>query len=370
MSEHDEQRTWDLPTIEVKGSPKQMGQSYGEQLRDQIKEFVEHRIRITGQYLAERGFEGEADLIRVGTTGLEALERIHQEGHEELVATAQAAGVEPAALFSAGNYSDVRDVVLLGGKGEDAKADGCTAFIVPADLTRDGHVLAGQTWDLHPDDVKHVVAVKRKPIDGPRTWSITTVGCPTLIGMNEWGVYVGTTNIKVKEVREDAPGYLNVLHLALSTASDAPAAARVFEQTARLAAHTFWSAELSGGSEIEASASRAVVRDLGRGIEGTLLQTSHCLDAGLADLEAEEPSESSLKRYDRAKELLGIGGHDVESLKKLMADREGAPYCISRWHEDGEYAATNACVIADFVNATLHACRGPSDRGAWVELRV
>ena len=362
--------TFELPQIQVAGTPREMGQSYGEQLREQIKAFVAHRLSITGAYLAERGFEGEADLLRVGASGLAALERAHPEGFEELAATAEAAGVDAAALFAAGNYSDIRDVVLLGGSAPpDPSADGCTAFVLPHDLSREHAVLAGQTWDLHPADVEFVVAVKRKPDDGPRTWSITTVGCPTLIGLNEHGVYVGTTNIKVSSVRDDAPGYLNILHLALTTTSDAPQAAKVFEQTPRLAAHTYWAADLAGGVEVEASAGHAVTRQLGGGVNGMLLQTNHCLEPQHIETEAEPPSDSSVARFARAKEILAAGGHDVESLKAMMGDREGAPNCISRHHEDEQYAATNACAIADLTNTTLHACRGPADRGAWVELR-
>ncbi|MDP6157467.1 MAG: hypothetical protein QF534_01335 [Phycisphaerales bacterium] len=59
---------------------------------------------------------------------------------------------------------------------------------------------------------------------------------------------------------------------------------------------------------------------------------------------------------------------DVAAIRRLMADRDGGITAINRYPEDGEFTATNACMIG--VPATLHleACRGPADRGVWVRL--
>ncbi|MEM1167490.1 MAG: C45 family peptidase [Planctomycetota bacterium] len=355
-----------LPIVELSGTPAEMGRSYGGQLAGPISGFVAHRLAITGQYLRDRGFAGEADLLAVGEAGLAVLEGFDGEGFAELVATAEAAGVEPAGLFAAANYSDVRDVVLLA--GGDPSDEGCTAFALSGEVTTSGEVIAGQTWDLHPRDMEHVIAVHRRPTHGARTVAITTVGSPTLIGLNEHGVYVGTTNIKVRGVRGDGVGYLNVLHRALSRAKTAEEASALMSEAPRLAAHTYWGADARGAIELEASAGSVVRRALGGGTPW-LVQTNHCLDPEHVSREAEAPSESSSHRLSRATDLVGAGAHDVASLRALMGDRAGAPNCISRWHEDGQYAATNACAIAEPARGVMHACRGPADRGEWVELR-
>ena len=69
------------------------------------------------------------------------------------------------------------------------------AVLVAGVHTMDGEILAGQTWDLNPQDIDYVVGIHRKPEEAPETWSITVSGCPSLVGMNADGIAVGTTNI-------------------------------------------------------------------------------------------------------------------------------------------------------------------------------
>src|SRR5690606_11141422 len=122
------------------------------------------------------------------------------KGFEELAGIAEGANLEAPLLYTITNMTDMRDAVLLSAKeGEPfdkASVEGCTSVLVPRTHTRSGLPLVGQTWDLNPPDVEFVVAIHRKPSDGPETFSVTCVGCHSLMGMNEHGLAVGTTNIK------------------------------------------------------------------------------------------------------------------------------------------------------------------------------
>ena len=125
--------------------------------------------------------------------------------------------------------TDVRDILLLGGGADE---EGCTAILVPPELSADNTVIAGQTWDLNPQDLDFVVAVHRRPAEGPDTWSVTCVGCLTLVGMNEHGLSVGTTNIKVSGSRVGV-GYLSMLH-RLVRAESLAEASELIEQAPAL----------------------------------------------------------------------------------------------------------------------------------------
>ncbi len=351
----------ELPIIEVSGTPQAMGEAAGEALRDDIAAMIDRRCEAAAAYFAQRGVGSIDAMISVGAACLEELESWDLQGWEEHVATAAGAGVDPALLHAAANYSDVRDLVVMPTAG--GSDEGCTSVAYPGTATRDGHVLVGQTWDLHPLDVDSVVAMHRVPTQGPETWSVTVAGAPSLIGMNEAGVWVGTTNIKVRGVRIGVC-YLNLLHRALRCRDREDAASQV-AHAPRAAAHTFLLADAGGAIELECTAVSTVRSDLGT---TPIVRTNHCFDAEHMGDEAEPPSSSSLARVERATALTSEGLADVTTVRRLMTDRQDGVDSICRWPEDGELTATNACVVGVPSLRRLEACRGPADRGRWTSL--
>lgn len=358
--------TYQLDTIDLSGTAREMGQQLGESKADEIRAYTEHRLRVLENYLTDRGFEGGGrdTILSLSTRSLEAVREWDKSVWEEHAGIAEGAGEDPIRLHAATQYSDVRDLVLIGESELDGYAGGCTAFAIPPQASVDGAVIAGQTWDLHPGDMDYVLGVHRMPTEGPETWSVTTAGSLSLMGMNEHGVYVGTTNIKVRGVRAGIP-YLCVLHKALQQ-SDRHAAAAVAQNADRAAAHTFWFADAEGATELECSAWKCDTREVG---DTPWHQTNHCLDPDHQREEAEEPSASSTHRFARAGAILQNMPHSADSLvEQLMSDRADGEHSISRFPEDGSYAATNACVIAVPARREFRACRGPAQHGVWKTL--
>lgn len=351
----------ELPTVEVRGTPETMGHAYGEALRAPIGAFVAQRMDAARAYLAERGRRDLDAFLAIGRRCLAVLERWDHEGWREHHATAAGAGVDAAELYTAGNMTDVRDVLLL--PAPAAEREGCSAVLLPPALTAGGALIAAQTWDLNPGDLDHVVAVHRRPAAGPATWSVTCVGCPSLIGMNEHGLAVGTTNIKTRGSRAGIP-YLSLLHRAIRCRDVAEAGA-VIEGAPRAAAHTFWAADASGAALWETTAQDTVRTGLAR---APVVQTNHCQVPAHQALEGEPPTASSHARLRRLGQLAGAGGHDLASLQRLFADRSDGVDSINRFAEDGQGTSTNACLVAIPARRELHACRGSADRGRWVRL--
>lgn len=349
----------ELRQIHARGTPAELGRAQGEQLKPEIGAFVAQRLRAARVYLHERGIRDDQTFRALGAACLDQLKAWDVDGWSEHMALAAAAGVDAVDLYTTGNMTDIRDILALPVKSE---AEGCTTALVPGSHTASGEVIASQTWDLNPSDLDYVVAIHRLPVDGPETWSITCAGCPSLIGMNQYGVAVGTTNIKTRGSRVGIP-YLSLLHRAIRSRHREEALA-VIISAPRAAAHTYWSADSDGVADIECT-SVSVARREGR---RPLVRTNHCLDEGHRRSEGESASPSSRARLARVTGRLAKGGIDVAALKALFADRSDGVDSVNRFAEDHQGTSTNACLVAVPARRELHACRGSADRGRWVVL--
>jgi isopenicillin-N N-acyltransferase like protein len=352
----------ELPIVECRGRPRDLGRAHGEAFAKQIQAFASQRLEAFKVYSSERGQPEAFDrFIAAGKLCLEIQQRWHPAGFEEHLGVAEAAGLEPHILYAVSNMTDVRDVVLLPAPaGSD---EGCTSVLVPSGLSASRQLLVGQTWDLNPADIEYVVGVHRRPSEGPETWSVTCAGSLSLMGMNSEGVAVGTTNIKTRRSRPGV-GYLGILHRALCSRSY-DEAREAISAAPRAAAHTYWLADATRAAEFETDPAHVVTRELA---DEPVVRTNHCLSDSFVASQGEQPLPSSFKRLSRAALLAGAGGQDYESLKRLFADREDGLDSINRYPEDEQGTTTNACLVALPAERRLWACRGPADRGAWLEL--
>jgi len=363
----------ELRTITVSGSRTAMGQAYGQACAGAVQAFVAQRARAANIYLRERGLRNPQLISELARQCLEALHLWDQPSWAEHQATAQGAGVDAVALYAAANYTDIRDILAYPAQPSAAAAggaapagantpdaEGCTAMLFPGQGAQP--LIAAQTWDLNPSDLEYVVALHRIPDQGPSTWSITCAGCPSLIGMNERGLSIGTTNIKIRPSRVGIP-YLSLIHAALGCEHRAQASERI-TSAPRAAAHTYWLADAQGAEDLECSATTVTRRSAVQG----LARTNHCLDGAHAQSEGEVPSSSSRTRLARAVAAVAGPQPSIPALKALLADRSDGIDSINRYAEDGQGTSTNACVISVPARRELQVCRGSSDRGRWLTL--
>ena len=356
-----------LETLEVGGSFAELGRGQGEALREPIGRFVEMRFKAMQGYFAERGRPDDwKKVAESGRSSRAIYERWHPEGHAEMAGIAEGAGIDIDRLFTATNMTDMRDTILLsaasGAPLTKVVDEGCSSLLVPASKSKDGIALAGQTWDLNPPDIEYVVAIHRKPSEGPQTWAVTCTGCLTLMGINEHGLSVGTTNIKTYGSKPGV-GYLSILHRAVQS-RDAAEAMLVVEQAPHAGAHTYWLADADQQVEYEASPSGQFLR---RADEAPIYRTNHCISEKHVGIQGEVVGESSLARFARLGELLAEPV-DATSLRAIFADRSQGLNSINRYSEDDTGTATNAVFIAEPARQRAFACRGPADRGEWIEL--
>ncbi len=347
-----------LRLIELAGSPREMGYAYGEQLADQTRAFAEERIR-----LAEKDAPalGRAGLLELARACLDAQAEHAPAVHEEFCGIAEGAGLSQEELLIGNGYTDFRDAAKA---AASSGAAGCTSFIVKPPAAADGYAYVGQTWDMHASAEPFVVALRRKPDDGPETLTLTTAGCLALVGMNECGLAVGNNNLTPVDAK---PGmiYLAMIHDFLSRRS-LEEARRCITHAPRASGHNYYMADGEGRvDDVETTAERwASVL----GPADVFAHANHYEAITLKGLEREPPTANSLARRERLTARLrqAAGAIDFPKLREILSyRREGDEGSLSR-HED---IRTCAAAVLCPERRTVWFCQGPPDVNEFVEWR-
>jgi isopenicillin-N N-acyltransferase-like protein len=339
--------------IELSGSAREMGRRFGEVYKEEISELYE--LRVANAIRDALRFGGrvvnEEELLSLAEECYGISEEFDYRGTDEQVGIALGSGLTIAQVTALGGLTDLRDVLSWAGPME--RDGGCTGII-----RADSEMQLAQTWDLATDNYPYVVYVHRIPDEGPETWSVTTVGCLSLMGMNEHGLAFGTTNLRTTDARPGVP-YLNVIHRALREKS-VSAAVGVVRDAPRAAAHTFLIADQDEGCVVECTAKNSVVSDL---VDGVIVQTNHCQVSDHQKIESTSPNESSYARFARAGELVR-----AEDLRDVLSDTENGELAISRHDFDG--VSTNAAVVMTPVTGVISIIHGPPDENSWTDMET
>ncbi|MCB9645763.1 MAG: hypothetical protein H6730_04070 [Deltaproteobacteria bacterium] len=354
-----------MEVIEVQGTFTELGEGFGEACRDDIRGLYEARVLNAIEQAKEYGGKTvtEGHLIAIARASLPLVERYHPQGHEELVGIARGAGMDLVRVWVMNALTDLRDVAAYTDVAlwaAPADGEGCSSFLLGPERASDGTGYAGQTWDLSTSNMPFVRIVRRRPKEGLATTCLTTVGCLSLIGMNEAGVAVGTTNIRTLDARAGVC-YLDVIHKALHQGSLAAAVAAI-EDAPRAGAHYFYLMDASGAAvalECSAAASARIP------VAGAYVHCNHVLAQDILPLESQgTPVASSYARQGRLASLLASKpAHTSADLEGYLADHEGGVNAICRHDYNG--ISSNGSVIMNPATRRLRAVHGPACQGEW-----
>ena len=344
-----------------------MGAAHGEACRGAIHELYGLRIANAIEQAMTYGQRqtDETKLLGLAERSRPIVERFHPEGWEEIEGIAAGAGLQPIQVWAMNALTDLRDVAAF---AEVPAPDGlgCSSFVVQGNRTA-GRPFCGQTWDLMTDNMPFVHMVRRRPVNGPTTLCLTTTGCLSLIGMNEHGVAIGTTNIRAYDSRLGV-GYLDVIHRALNARSLTDAR-RVIEQAPRAGAHYFYVLDAAGAAvaiECTATQHHSVSVET-----GGYVHCNHMVCASNLELEVKgTPMGSSAFRQQRLTTLLNDGPAPLNEcdLMAFLGDAEGGENAISRHDFNG--ISSNGAVVMEPAAGQLWAVHGPADQGQWVHMLV
>ena len=356
-----------MRVLNLAGSVQEIGEAFGAMSRTEIHELYRRRIdNAIAQALKYGGPRvAEDDVLAVAARSIDVTRAYFPDGFTELEGIAHGADLPVVKVLAMNGLTDFRDVLSWPGNPPAAPhgnpdLGGCTAIIAQAD--RAGEVVCGQTWDLATDNLPFTIGMVRAPKGGPVTRTLTTDGCLSLIGLNDRGIAVGTTNIRTKDAR---PGvnYLSILHKALAQTS-LDTAIEAVVTAPRAGAHFYYLADATRAVLLECSATRVHRRDLTAGVA---VHANHCLEPENQAIEGSVPTSSSKFRQARMEALAAEAPRlTPEVVAGFFADCAGGADAICRDDYDG--LNTNGAVVMAPGRGVIRIVHGVPTRGAWVDL--
>jgi isopenicillin-N N-acyltransferase-like protein len=309
--------------LKLHGSPEQLGVQHGSAYSEDIRRYADERVRLASDGSWAGREATREDTLSLAQAMLPAHRTYAPDLTEEMEAMAEASGLSAAEGVIVGGFTDFVDVVRAH-EGPVHEEDNCTAVLIP-DALADGHGYLAQTWDMHDSATEHVVLLEIEPLNGPRAFVYSTVGCLGQIGLNDAGIAIGINNLAASTGRIGVTWPFVVRKALQQTDIEAALACVVDVELA--GAHNYLLLDRHGrGYNVEAMPSCRTVTKL----EGLpLAHTNHCLDAEAKREQTERPPvllASSQRRLERTHELLA--GNDPITLERLMAmTRDSVAIC-------------------------------------------
>jgi Acyl-coenzyme A:6-aminopenicillanic acid acyl-transferase len=269
-----------IPLVRAHGTHAEAGAAIGAATRDAIRRRVTHEhLQLAAEY---RG-------VTIAHM---------QWVVDELDAAAQAAGVDPLALFAA----SVEEL-------EPDAPRGCTDVVV-------GRLVAHNN-DLDAADEQDVVAIEWR-VDGQPAAFTLGIGPWISVGWNEAGLSVTGNELDPNDERVGIPRLLQVRDvLTRTTLQDAIDAVL---HPARASSYNWVLASPEGAVNVEGSATAAEIREL----ETTLVHTNHYEEPPMQRYARKRDHAGSRARYARAHELAAAGTAPLE----ILRDHANAPNSI------------------------------------------
>jgi len=250
---------------------------------------------------------------------------------EELDAAAEAAEVEPLALFAA----SIEELSVA--------PRGCTDLVVD-----DGSLLVAHNNDLDARDEADVVAIEWLVEGEPAIFTLG-VGPWISVGWNEAGLSVTGNELDPNDERVGIPRLLQVRDvLTRTTLADAVEAVL---HPARASSYNWVLASPEGAVNVEGSATAYEVRELDG--DGALVHTNHYEEPPMQRYARKRDHAGSRARYARAHELLQTGTPPLE----ILRDHENAPDSICR-HGGADGVKTVFWCVADVAARRIEYGRG------------
>jgi isopenicillin-N N-acyltransferase-like protein len=175
------------PLIEVSGTARERGRSYGEQAAMRVKRGIAH---YSEQLAAKRlGWPDIAALAERFEPTIASFDPLYCE---EMRGIAEGAGVEYAAIL----LLNARTEILKLAERHAPKAalpedpDGCTGLVAMPSATADGRLIHAQNWDWKAECAETAVVVKIRRDDGPDILTFTEAGALARSGFNAAGIAI------------------------------------------------------------------------------------------------------------------------------------------------------------------------------------
>lgn len=353
-----------FPIIDVAGSPKVRGQSYGEQARDRVQKTYE----IYASSLREmNGGTERADQF------LSHIERRVSawapDLYEEITGIAAGANLRVQDVLFINCRSEVLQLVRRGVSDPNEPVDGCTGAVLLPEATASGKLIHGQNWDWRTESLEASVVLRVSRDDGPNFITFTEAGGIGRIGMNSSGIAI--TGLHLESNRDYTQSGIPVpfIRRRVLDSEHFALAIKAVASTPKYCSNNMMISTKEGYAinfECAPDEAFAIHPD-----NGMIVHSNHWLspvaqhkliDTGYANV------PDSYYRDRRVRGLLAakVGEIDTSDLKAAFKDDFAAPYSVCRPPMEktvGNLSATVATVVMVPEDGTMEVAPLPARGG-------
>jgi len=339
-----------IPLIRVEGSYRDVGLEIGEMCAHVIQRAVDFDAQIP----AGRSREDQLALA-------EEYRRLTADAWpwaiEESDAMAEAAGVEPLALFACAVeeiWYEARTPA-----GGPAIAGRCSDVVAAPPSTANGHVLVAHNNDMGAQYMDELVAIERTVPGDPVVLMIGN-GIWISVGWNSAGLSLTGNELSPNDERVGIPREIQVRAMLREPDLDMMVGTALRHDRASSYNNVLASAD---GTVVNVEGSATDVELTEPDERGHLVHTNHYVCESMLRYEGDPKyAERSATRYRRAWELLEAqpdGSVTESTLREILSDHEHAPDSICR-HPIGAKGESVTCFwcIADVTEGRVAFGRG------------
>ncbi|MFH1132360.1 MAG: C45 family peptidase [Pseudomonadota bacterium] len=365
-----------FPELRVSGSPGTLGLAHGKAFSAQIGK----NVRFYLQWLSKATAANEAKVLNIAHQFEPVLAKYFPDLLEEIDGVAKGAKRSRDQILVLNARTDLlvmaqRKVgkMRAARNGSSFVVAGCTALVLTGEIEGKRYLTLGQNWDWRPELSANTVLLRLKPKDKPTLVTFTEAGMVGKVGFNDQRLGVCLNFLSHKSENPEGPFGVPV-HCLLRLVMESASLEQAYKTVAwapRCASANFMMAQHSLNGPLAMSVEwtpTTVARQVLQG-EG-LVHTNHFLDTALAKGQEDDLGRSTSNRYEKATQLAQKWQHKIEDptmrLEKILRDRQGAPYSVSKTAAQDSPSETLAGIIMDLSRNRLLLAKGAPHRAAFV----
>jgi len=353
-----------FPLIHIKGSTSyERGRQYGLQAKDGIMSCI-RGYKVHFKSLAGVAWE---EIKEKSLLYIKMAEKEMPDILEEARGVADGSGTDFSEIMA---LNCRYEVLNHPAKKKSIEENECTTYAVLPESMEGGKMVFGQNWDYRPFTLDHTLLLHIEEEDGMRIMGLAEAGSLMRNGFNTKGVGVCASSLKSRYDSHEIGLPTTFLRRRILKSGSLEEAEGLIRSWKRSVSNNFLIASQNG-----TAADFEVIPDKEYKLlpsEGILTHANHFL----ADRSV-EASRSPKFRGERLEELLRKrqGKITIDYIKECLRDHQGWPESICTHTPPGNTDInlmwqTNASMLYDFSESTLHLCYGPPCEGEYLTYRL
>ena len=351
-----------FPLVDVGGTPRQRGESYGEQARERISASV---ALYSGQ-LDRFGFKRD-DIGRFAGIFLPRLREWAPDLVEEMEGIADGAKVDISAILLVNARTEILQLARREKGIADDEPDGCTGAALLPESTRDGRLIHGQNWDWRAECADTSVVLRIRRDDGPDILTFTEAGGLARSGFNSAGIGITGNYLECDRDYRDLGIPLPFIRRRTLEAAHLAHAIKIIATTPKSGSNNMILSTAEGFAvDLECAPDETfpIYPENGLIVHANHWQSPIALtklrEMGLRDV------PDSLYRDHRVHQALlrRNGGLTVDDLKDALFDDFGTPFAVCRpavRKEGGNLSATVAMIVFEPATGIMEIAPLPAE---------